>query len=232
MKLEVIADADWAQAIGAAWRDRLRVEPHMRVCLPTGETPRPLYARVAEAGVDLGSTEIYLLDEFGLPDGHPARCDSMLRRDLLRLLDHEPAAFHTIDVTASDPAAVAEAYGREAIDRPFDLAMLGLGSNGHLGLNEPGSEPHEPTRVVSLHPGTRARLDDYSEGAETDWGITLGTAALLASREIWLLVRGSHKAEILRKALYDPIGPDVPASYLRSHPAASVFADESAGARL
>lgn len=232
MKLQVSTDEEWAETISSLWCDRLCDTPNLRLCLPTGDTPRSVYARLAASSADLSRAEVFLLDEFGLPNGHSARCDSMLQRDLIGLLDHDPAAFHTIDIMNPDPDAVAEQYGMLADERPFDLTILGLGSNGHLGLNEPGSGPDEQTRAVTLHQQTQARLDDYAKGALADWGITLGTRTLLASHELWLLVRGGQKASILHKTLHDEIGPDIPATYLRTHTNSTVFADESASALL
>lgn len=232
MNLEVVADEAWSDAVVSRWGERLRETPDMRVCLPTGDTPRPVYKRLARSGADLSRARVVLLDEFALPDGHAARCDSMLRRDLFDLLDHEPAEFHTIDIQSADPEDAAERHGALAAEAPLDLTILGLGGNGHVGLNEPGSGPDEATRVVALHQATIGRLDDYEAGTRAEWGITLGTAALLASNEVWLLVSGAHKAEILAKTLNGPIGPEIPATYLRDHPHATVFADESAAALL
>jgi glucosamine-6-phosphate deaminase len=113
----------------------------------------------------------------------------------------------------------------------LDLTLLGLGGNGHLGLNEPGSLPGSATRVIDVAPSTAAGTHRYGTIEPPERGMTLGLRPILDSREIWLLVTGSHKAAILDRVLNGPVGPDVPATFLRDHPNTTVFADRSAAGR-
>ena len=206
--------------------------PLARLCLPTGDTPGPLY-EIAAPTIDFGASEVFLLDEFCLPAGDPARCDEVFRRAFLSRLHSQPVAVHSFDAQASDLEAECGRIERLIDDGGLDLTVLGLGGNGHLGLNEPGSAADGLTRVVSLaRPTKDAATEKYGSLVEPEHGITIGMRQILASREIWLLVTGSHKAEILRRVLSDPIGPDLPASYLRDHPNAVVLADTSAADRL
>jgi glucosamine-6-phosphate deaminase len=112
------------------------------------------------------------------------------------------------------------------------LTLLGLGSNGHLGLNEPGCDPGCPTRRVILAPETVAGLSGYGARTTTYWGLTVGLGRLLQSDEIWLLVTGPDKAGILHRTLEEPISPEIPATYLRTASNVIVWADESAAAEL
>ncbi|MDJ0497267.1 MAG: glucosamine-6-phosphate deaminase [Acidimicrobiia bacterium] len=231
-KLEMRAEDEWGAAVGALLVRRLDARPGSRLCLPTGDTPEPAYAAFAALGGSLAATDVFLLDEFLLPDGHQARCDVMLRRMLLDRLEEAPRRFHRLDVGAADLDAECARYDTLAAARPFDLILLGLGSNGHIGLNEPGIAGDSATRVVKLHPGTVEHAAHYGKGARPEFGVTLGMKAILASHEVWLLVTGRHKAEILERALTGPIGPDVPASYLQRHPDVTVFADTPAAELL
>jgi glucosamine-6-phosphate deaminase len=221
--------------VAARLADRLRERPGLRVCLPTGDTPSPVYAAIAEAerrgAASLARATVVLLDEWvGLPPHDPARCDARIRSELLDRL-HEPPAFVPIDVDGPDAEAAAAAHDAAAAD--LDLAVLGLGTNGHVGFNEPGSRPDDPTRLVRLAVSSReAATGRYGARRTPTAGITVGLARLLAAGEAWLLVTGARKASILRRALEDPEGPDCPASYLRRHPRLTVFADEPAAARL
>lgn len=192
----------------------------------------PFYAAVAR-DVDLSRATVFLLDEFGgLPRGDPSRCVSMIRRDLLDRLDHE-VHFHWPDVDGPDPAGAARRYQQLIDQGGLDLTLIGLGGNGHIGMNEPGSDSGSPTRVVSLEASTAEHaMESYGAALLPTWGITLGMEPLLASNEIWLLVTGAHKAEILATTVRDPIGPDVPASFLREHPRARIFADASAASLI
>jgi glucosamine-6-phosphate deaminase len=237
LRLDVLPAAVWADRVAADLAARLRDEPALRLCLPTGDTPAPVYARLAalaRAGAaPFARATIVALDEYlELAPGHPARCDVRLRRELLDLLPVAPATFHRIDADDPDPEAAAARIDAQAA-RGLDLAVLGLGTNGHVGLNEPGSFADAPTRVVRTSAASRrAAVERYGADPAPTAGITLGVARLLQAREIWLLVTGPGKAGILARALEGPEGPDCPATWLRRHPALRVVADEPAAATL
>jgi glucosamine-6-phosphate deaminase len=237
LRLDVLPAADWADRVAGDLAERLRDEPGTRLCLPTGDTPAPVYARLAAlaraGGAPFGAAVIVALDEYlGLPPGHPARCDVRLTRELLALLPAPPAAFHRIEADDPDPAAAAARIDAIAAGG-LDLAVLGLGMNGHVGLNEPGSYADAPTRVVRTSGASRrAAVERYGADPAPTAGITLGVARLLQAREIWLLVTGERKASILARALEAPEGPDCPATWLRRHPDLRVVADEPAAAGL
>ncbi|HEY3335614.1 MAG TPA: 6-phosphogluconolactonase [Candidatus Limnocylindrales bacterium] len=234
-RLRILPASAWAPAVADALLDRLTTEPRLRVCLPTGDTPVPLYAELAArdrvGAQSWAQATVVLLDEWlGLPPGDPARCDVRLRRQLLDRLA-PPPRFVPIDVDGSDDAAAARAH--DAAAHELDLGVLGLGMNGHVGFNEPGSRPDDPTRVVRLAVSSReAAMARYGAGLPPTAGITVGLARILGAREAWLLVTGALKAAVLRRALREREGPDCPASYLRRHPALTVFADEAAAAAL
>lgn len=234
-RVEVLPASAWAPAVADALLTRLGAEPRLRLCLPTGDTPTPLYAALAardreQAGAWTQAT-VVLLDEWaGLPAGDPARCDVRLRRELL---DHlaPPPRFVPIEVDGADDEAAARAHDEAA--RGLGLAVLGLGMNGHVGFNEPGSRPDDPTRLVRLAVSTReAATTRYGATRTPTAGITIGLARLLEADEAWLLVTGERKAAILRRTLLEPEGADCPASYLRRHPRLTVFSDEAAAALL
>lgn len=228
LSLEVFPDGVWAERSADRFFRFLSSRPDPRLCLPTGVTVMPFYGAVARRA-ELDRATIFLLDEFGgLPEGDPGRCETMLGRYLIDLVEGDPELV-VPDVDASDPDAEAIRYQRKIETGGLDLAVLGLGGNGHVGMNEPGSGRHSATRVVSLAPSTsRHAQEAYGATRAPTWGLTVGLEQLLAAREVWLLVTGRHKAEILKKTLTAPIGPEVPASFLRDHPAATVLADESA----
>jgi glucosamine-6-phosphate deaminase len=156
----------------------------------------------------------------------------MLQRDLLGALEKPPRIYHRLDVNASDPADECGRFDALVGDGGLDLTLLGLGGNGHLGLNEPGTEADSPTRVADLAPTTANAVRGYDADADPVDGMTLGLQRILASDEIWLLVTGRHKAAILERTINGPISSDLPASFLRDHPNAVVYADRSAAALL
>ena len=235
-RLEIVPAARWADRVAGELIERIRAEPDLRVCLPTGDTPSPVFERLVKASqrgeVSFAGVTIVALDEFvGLEPWDPARCDQRLRRELLDGLADRPRAVHLVDMADPDPAAAAARHDAIAADG-LDLVLLGLGMNGHVGLNEPGSSADSPTRVVETAASSRAAaLDRYGAAAAPTLGITLGMDRLLAAREVWLLVTGARKAAILDRTLHDPEGPDVPATFLRRHPRLTIFADEPAAGR-
>ena len=233
-RVEVFPAATWAAAVAERWLGAGSARPHQTLCLPTGATPRPVYGELAAHDADLTDTEVFLLDEFGgLPIGSPGRCDQMLRTDLLDLLARPPARVHTYDMAADDIPGMCARYEADLPDAGLDLTVLGLGGNGHIGLNEPGSARDSRTRPVRLEESTSRAAGGYGAGPEAPtWGVTLGIGTLLESAEIWLLVTGAHKAAILADVVRGPIGPHVPASFLREHPNTTVLADERAAAEL
>lgn len=237
VRLEITAVEDWADRVADELIARVRERPALRLCLPSGDTPSKLFSRLvarsATGEVSFADVTVVLLDEFlGLAADDPARCDLRLNRELLSNLRPAPAAIHTINADASDPEAAARAHDAVAA-QGLDLALLGLGMNGHVGLNEPGSGPDSPTRVVGTAAATQeAALGRYGAGSAPVNGITLGMDRLLQAGEIWLLVTGARKADILARTVRGPEGEDCPATFLRRHPRLWVIADEAAAARL
>lgn len=230
----VLPAADWADGVTEALASRIAQQPDLVVCLPTGSTPLPVYERLpgalARHGVSMERATVVLLDEYlGLPSGHPARCDSTLRKHLLGRLPGGPARFLPFGVDGADPVAACAAFDAEIDARGgLDLVVLGLGLNGHVGMNEPGTAADAATRVVDLAPSTIEAARGYGADLPPTRGLTLGLAEILAAREIWLLATGDRKAGILAATLDGPVTPSVPASLLRDHPGLRVMADDAA----
>jgi glucosamine-6-phosphate deaminase len=224
----------WAALVADLFIQRLKARPALRVCLPTGLTPVPIYDRIAAAVADgevsFARAEVFLLDEFGGVDaGDPGRCDQMLERFLLSRIDLPPARFHRLDLT-QDIDTVCSAYER-AVGDGCDLTLLGIGTNGHVGMNEPGAPADSLTRRVSLAPETIAASARYfGHDRLPTWGVTMGLGTLRRSQEIWVLASGAGKAPIVRQTLHGPITTAVPATLLREHPSVLLIADDEAGA--
>jgi glucosamine-6-phosphate deaminase len=237
MIVERLTPAGWAGRVASLLVDAVRREPRLRICLPTGMTPMPVYERLVAAverrEISLSGVEIFLLDEFGgVSPADPGRCDQMLRRSLLDHVDVAEERFHRFELTG-DVDAECERY-EELVGPGCDLTLLGIGTNGHVGMNEPGSAPDSLTRRVTLSPETIAASARYF-GRDHDlptWGVTAGIATLLRSREIWLLATGAGKASIVSRLVEGPVTPAVPASLLRDHPNIRLLADEDALAHV
>ena len=232
--VDILPASAWADHVAGLLADRLAARPDLVVCLPTGTTPLPVYEALPgilrARSLSAAAATVVLLDEYvGLAAGHRARCDSMLRRGLLDRLDPGVARFISFEVDDLSPqAACTKVDAAISAAGGLDLVVLGLGRNGHIGMNEPGSAPDAPTRVVELAPSTRAAAMGYGADPPPTHGVTLGMEGILAAREIWLLATGAPKAEILSRTLDGPKTSDVPASLLRGHPGLRIIVDDEA----
>jgi glucosamine-6-phosphate deaminase len=189
----------------------------------TGQTPMGLYeelaARHRAALLDTDGMVAIQLDEYlGLEPDDRRSLFGWMRRSFLEPLGVPDE--HVIRLPLDgDLEGACAAFDRD-LDRRggVDLAILGLGLNGHLGFNEPPSPRNAPTRAVALSPETITANARYWGGDVADVpprAVTIGLAPLLAAREILLLVSGRGKREIVHRALEGPVGPDVPASFLQ-----------------
>ncbi len=231
------SEAAWTHAISSLWRDRLRLKPDLKMCLPSGTTPVDVYAEMSHSAhdglVSFRRSSIFALDEFGgLAVDDPGRTSHTLQRQLIAALDLPPSAFHILEPESSDIVTHCEDYDA-AIGDGFDLVLLGIGLNGHLGMNEPGSALNSRTRRVELADSTvQSSARYFAHHNLPRWGLTVGLQALLGAKEVWLLAKGPAKAQIVGETVLGNIGPSNPASLLRRHPNAWLFLDAAAGARL
>jgi len=227
----------WVEGVVSLWRDRLHSNPRLRMCLPSGHTPNKIFAAIGRAvkakQASFRDAEIFCLDEFGgLALDDRGRCANMLRHYLLQHIDLPEKNFHRIDIDAPDLQKTCQDYER-SIEPGFDLTLLGLGLNGHLGMNEPGTSADSPTRRVQLASSTVASSAKYlAHGNLPTWGVAVGLKRLLGSKEVWLLVNGPAKTDIVKRTVHGPIGEDVPATLLRRHPNSFLMSDADAGKLL
>ncbi len=236
MQLERLRDA---AAVAARAADLVgecvRAKPAAVLLLPAGATPVPLYAelvRRARAGaLDLGRTHLFQLDELlGIGPADPRGFHAFLQEHLVRPLGLG-ARFHGLDGSAREPAAEIERHKNALLALgAADLVLLGLGRNGHVAFNEPGSAASSGARVVELGASTlQALAAAFPEGAPRR-GLTLGLAEIGAARSVVLLVTGAAKAAILARVLHEPESNERPASLLARHAQLVVLADEAAAA--
>ncbi len=219
-------------------RDQLKAKPESVLALPTGRTPLGMYGelvRMCERGeVDFSPTTVFDLDEFySLPPEHPASFASYLNTHFLERVPLGRVVL--LNGIAPDPEAEC-ARVEEEIRRigGVDLAILGIGRNGHIAFNEPGSRVDSRTRLVALTDSTRrASRGCFPVGEEAPYtALTMGVSTILAARAILLLAIGPQKASILARALCGSVTGDIPASWLQQHPRLTIIADCQAAARF
>jgi glucosamine-6-phosphate deaminase len=231
------SESSWINTICSLWRDRLRTKPDLMMCLPSGNTPAAIYAEMAgsaRAGfVSFAYASVFVLDEFGgLDSDDPGLTRHKLQHQLLDQVNLPRGAFHFLDPDHADTAQHCKDYDA-AIGDGFDLVLVGIGLNGHLGMNEPGSPEDSPTRRAELHASTvEASARYFAHKNLPRWGLTVGMRAILASKEVWLLANGAAKARIIEQTVRGEIGSSNPASLLRRHPNCSLFVDAGASSLL
>jgi glucosamine-6-phosphate deaminase len=216
--------------------NRLSARPRARMLLPTGHTPVAMYAelraRAAAGSLPSAGVTVIQLDEYA---GVGRSDERSFAAELVRLLAGIPlAALHLIDGAAPDLGA--EAARHEAVQEAatIDLAVLGLGRDGHVAFDEPPARVASGVRLVELAPETRADAAAAFGGAASvpAGALTTGLGTLYRARELILLVTGAAKAEALAAMLEGPVGPGCPASLLRDHPRLTVIADRAAVGRM
>lgn len=240
MKLQVesfATEAGWARAVADRWQERLTAQPELRHCLAAGLTPVRIYAemirRGREGNVSFRDARVFLLDEYGgLEPDDPGRCANMLRRFLVDHIDLPPTRLFTPSVDADDLDAACLEYDA-MIGRGLDLVLLGIGTNGHVGMNEPGTPADIDTHRAGLHAETVTASARYmSHDRFPTWGLTIGLRPLLAAKEVWLLATGTAKAEIVARLLAEEANANLPASWFRDHPNAHLFLDHAAAVKV
>jgi glucosamine-6-phosphate deaminase len=218
----------------------IATKPDAVLGLATGSTPLPVYralaARIGSESIDVSRVRGFALDEYvGLPAGHPESYRSVISREVVEPLGLDPAlvqvpngAIETIQHAGADyEAAILSAGG-------IDVQLLGVGTDGHIGFNEPSSSFASLTRVKTLTAQTRrdnARFFSSFDEVPVHC-ITQGLGTILRARHLILLAFGSAKAEAVAGAVEGPVTSSNPASALQLHPHASVIVDEEAAARL
>lgn len=221
MRVLIFAEAESVARAAADLVARCAAErPELVLALPTGKTAIPLYAELAAAhaggSLDLSRARSFNLDELRLPRRHPATFRAFMERHAWERIGLDRARCDIPDAEA-EPAAECARYDLAlAAAGPLDLAILGVGADGHVGYNLPGV-PSEGTHLVDL---PEALAD--SLGAPADWrplqAITLGFGPLRGARRLLMLATTAAKARAVRHLVVGPSDPAWPCSLLRDHP--------------
>ncbi len=237
MKVKVFKNAEEIGLEGAKiLATQIIKKPSSVIALPTGMTPLEMYKNFvsfAKTGIlNLKEVHFFNLDEYvGLSPDNPLSYAYYMDENLFSKI---PPVTHEIPKTDSpNPTKEAASY-EERIKKAggFDLCFLGIGVDGHIGFNEPGSEFSSVTRVVELHPSTLERNSKQSGQKVPPTAITVGIKTIMKSRRIVLMATGKEKAEIIERSLWGNVNQDVPASILQIHPDLTVLLDEEAAAYI
>ena len=239
----VVVDSKQAGSslVGGAIADLVNGNPEAVLGLATGSTPLGVYDDLVsryEAGeISFAKAKGFALDEYvGLPDGHPESYRAVIKREIADRVDYTPGSVHGPDGWASDIAAACTAYEDAIVAAGgIDLQILGVGSDGHIGFNEPISSLASLTRIKTLTEQTRvdnARFFDDDLSQVPTHVLTQGVGTILRARHLVLLAWGEGKAEAIRATVEGPITSMVPSTALQLHRHATIVVDEGAASLL
>ncbi|WP_341360443.1 glucosamine-6-phosphate deaminase [Georgenia sp. M64] len=242
--MEVVIQPD-AAAIARLVADEVQSlladRPDAVLGLATGSSPLAVYdelVRRYEAGaLSLARVRAFMLDEYvGLPDDHPERYRNVIEREFAGRVDLPDGAVQGPDGNAEDLPAACTAYEAAIADAGgVDLQLLGIGSDGHIAFNEPGSSLASRTRIKTLTSQTRrdnARFFDGDVDAVPRHCLTQGLATIMSARHLVLVATGAGKAEAVHHLVEGPVSAMWPATIMQHHPRATVLVDDAAASRL
>lgn len=219
---------------------KLKSDPKLNFGLATGSTPTGLYKNLIhdhkKNQTSYKQVNTFNLDEYiGISKKDPNSYHYFMCENLFNHIDIPLEQTHIPDGTANDLQEECRRYEQFIKEHGgIDLQILGIGQNGHIGFNEPGTSFDSRTHIIQLADSTRkanSRFFDSLEDVPAQ-AITMGIASIMESKEIYLLVSGAGKAEALARLMNGEISEDFPASVLKKHPNVTIFADQEACALL
>lgn len=241
MKLVIVKDYDdLSKQAARLIADEVTRRPATILGLATGGTPvgmyRELIAIHQKEGVDFSQASSFNLDEYvGLPGTHPQSYRTYMDENLFSHINLPADKTNIPRGDVKDLGAECKRYEQAIVAAGgIDIQVLGIGNNGHIGFNEPGSTKDTTTRVVQLTDSTieaNARYFDTVEEVPTQ-AVSMGIQTILGAKKIILLASGKAKAEAVQRMLEGEATPDVPASLLQQHPDVTVIVDEEAASAL
>ena len=207
-----------SKKVGVGIENQFEKNPTSVLGLATGSTPIGLYQYLSNSKVDFSKTFSFNLDEYmDLPFNHPQSYEHFMEENLFAYKQFRKSYF---------PSEKNYRNYDVMIQRfPIDIQILGIGTNGHIAFNEPGTSKDSLTHVVDLTENTikdNSRFFDSIKDVPKQ-AITMGIKSIMSAKKIYLLANGKHKKEILEKAIYGEITPEVPASFLQEHDNIGVY---------
>lgn len=237
MRFSVVDDEQQLSTAAADWIAEY-VHTHQRVSmvLATGNTPMKTYAELSDrhrlGAFDTSAVHVFQLDGYlGIRVDDDQSLEGWLIRSVIEPWEIPQTRFVRLPEDSDDPEAVCAEYVK-AVSRVggIDIAVLGLGPNGHLGFNEPPSAIDAPSRIVTLTEESIVSNARYWGGEDRvpRTAITAGMDVLMAAKHVILVVSGAHKQQILKQTVFGPVTELVPASFLQRHSGAWIIADKAA----
>ena len=219
MEIKVLKDyKELSYTVADIVEYQLQEQPLSRLILPTGSTPLGLYKELVNRELDWSAVKTYNLDVYIMNPDHPQSYQTFMKENLFNKINIYPS-------NCQFPDRNVQLYEERLKGIPVDLCILGIGTNGHIAFNEPGSSFDSRTRVVHLDEQTiqdNSRFFDSVDDVPTQ-AITMGLGTIMDSKKIVLMANGEHKLNILNVAMNGEVTEDIPASILQNHDNVKVF---------
>lgn len=203
--------------------------------LATGSSPITLYQNMVASGLNFENLTSINLDEYvGLSPDNPQSYHYFMKQHLFQAKPFKKSYLPDGILAKSDPEAASRKYNQIIKEHPIDLQLLGIGRNGHIAFNEPGSSFDSVTREVKLTENTikaNSRFFDNIDEVPKS-ALCMGIANIMTAKKIVLLAFGAKKAHAIKQTVTGPITTAVPASILQKHPDVTLIVDQAAAAEL
>lgn len=240
MELKVFNDHE-AQSAAAADMivDRIMNKPGAVLCFASGDSPRLAYQKAAERvrseRVDISNCLFIGLDEWlGIPPDNSGSCHYFLQHYLFGPMNIDPAQIHLFNGMTTDEDKECERMNNViAMNGGIDLVVVGVGMNGHIGFNEPGTDIETTAHVAMLDEITRTVGKKYfNEPVPINKGITVGLKQVMEAGTLLMMANGKKKAPVIKRAVEGDTGTEFPASLVRKHANGILMIDAEAAAEL
>lgn len=237
MKIIIAKDYEQMSEIAANFvADLVNETPDLSFCLPAGGSPINMYKKLVEMAknkaVDFSKMRVCNMDEYvGLKNSHKQSYNYFVRHHFLDHISYDKENSHFIDATTDNLELECIRYNQSLNRLKLDLAISGLGLNGHIAFNEPNEYLHSRTHVVDLHPLTIQANSRFFDEHETvpSQAFSIGIADLLMSKHLLIVASGANKASVVLRLLSDDtISTQFPASLLKTHPNCTIILDKEA----
>ena len=228
-----------SEAAASKILDCVKAKPDVLLCFATGDTPKLTYQLLSEMAkrnrVDFSRCFIISLDEWiGIPRDNPGSCHFFLHKYLFQPLGILSSQVHLFDSMTTNEELECQRMNKLIEEKgPIDFMVLGVGMNGHIGFNEPGTNIDSTAHVAILDETTRTVGKKYfQEEVKINKGITLGLKQVLQAGTVLMIANGIKKAPVIKQAMEGEISPLFPASLMRLHKRGLLMIDTAAASEL
>jgi len=216
--------------------DEINNKPEFRLGLATGSTPLGMYEELIQLykkkKIDFSKVQAFMLDEYyGISKSNKNSYYNYTHNKILNHVNIKKSNFHILDSETKNPSKLCKEYNKLIRKNPIDLQILGVGVNGHIGFNEPGSRKRSKTRLVRLSDETRKINSRFFKSFNDvpKYAMTMGIGNILKSKKIILLADGKNKALAIEKLVNGKSSRKWPVSFLKKHKKLIVIVDKEAG---